>query len=105
MAAFVYDGTPEGGRHPTWRIFGREFRCGVPVEVTEAQAKKLRCLPFFFEAIPAPVDGPDFDVDVAGQAEEQPPSQPVEAPKRKRGRPPGSKNKPKVAADGHENAG
>ncbi len=105
MAAFVYDGSAERGQHPIWRIFGKEFRSGVPVEVSEEQAKKLRCLPFFFEAIPAPVDEADFDVDVVDEELAAAEAQPVEQPKRKRGRPPGSKNKRKVTADGNENAG
>ncbi len=104
MPAFVYDGTaPAAPDHI--QVVGATFRTAMPVEVSERQALKLRRLPFFFEVIPAPVDGPDFDVDVV---DDEPPSaeaQPAKALKRKRGRPPGSKNKPKVMTDGNENAG
>ncbi len=100
MTAFVYDGSVPG--HASWRVAGRVFHGGIPVKVTEAQARKLRRLPFFLEAASLQEDTQPEGAIAAVVCEIPAPESGNVVPiTRKRGRPPGSKNKVKVT-NGHQ---
>jgi hypothetical protein len=101
MAAFVYDGSVPG--HAVWSVVGKVFIAGIHTEVTDDEARKLRCLPFFCE-----VTAKDIKKCIVSATDIDGPASVVESPEntqtKKRGRPPGAKNKPKVN-DGNENSG
>ena len=110
MPTFVYDGTCNDEERLV--VVGTTFHVGTPVAVSDVQATKLRRLPYFREAMtgdspePSTSERPIVDEHQGARDGEvrhldDVPSEPV---KRGRGRPKGSKNKPKVI-DGNANEG
>jgi len=110
MFLFAYSGCV-ADHESEWRVLGKVFPRGVPVLVSDREAGKLRALGYFDELSLAAGLPPMVD-DAPEQAStdrsgEHPGLQNLdgegrhlgsvpEPVKRKRGRPPGSKNKPKV---------